>query len=587
MQQTFQDRLKLDQTQSRWMNEYANLYCGAQHKLYAEIAKGKSAAEIKPEFSRENGLTSRQFNAMSIELGGKIDSTIELLKLNKQDIKDNIKKIGKAISSAAKSLKEKAKALITSNENKVGFTEEQKKENSAVIEKKMEKLKKKHFFKKRRQVILKNKLKKVETRLQAPVPGICFGSRKLFNQQFHLEQTDFGKGEEGFKKWKKAWDHARSHQFFLIGSKDETSGNQSCQVVVVHAPPTTEIAAPSTLTLTIRMPNALIKKGAPKCMAIEGVRFEYGQDQIQKILRENAVSKSENKTALSYRFHKDDNTSTGWRVFVSTDVDDAKIISVGADLGVLGVDFNADHLAWAKTDRNGNVTAFDKIDIQTHGKSTEQREAILSNALDEVFDLSKKSGCPIAIEDLDFAKKKSELSKMGEKKARMLSGLAYSKFRQLAESKASRKGIELKVVDPAYTSVAGSVKYAVRLGCTVHQAAAGVIARRAQGYLEKLPRASLDGKVTIKAPLMGNVAVITLPAKESGEKTGITWAGIRRCLTRHCADLVRQRKLSSSRSSTGPPMNSNQINGSSDSLRESVKPFDRRCTPTEFEDVPY
>jgi len=587
MQQTFQDRLKLDQTQSRWMNEYANLYCGAQHKLYAEIAKGKSAAEIKPEFSRENGLTSRQFNAMSIELGGKIDSTIELLKLNKQDIKDNIKKIGKAISSAAKSLKEKAKALLTSNANKVGFSEEQKQENSAVIEKKIEKLKKKHFFKKRRQIILKNKLKKVEARLQAPVPGICFGTRKLFNQQFHLEQTDFGKGEAGFNKWKKAWDHARSHQFFLVGSKDETSGNQSCQAVVVHAPPTTEIAAPSTLTLTIRMPNALIEKNAPTFMAIEGVRFEYGQEKIVNILRENAVSKSENKTALSYRFHKDDNTLNGWRVFVSTDVADSKITSVGADLGVLGVDFNADHLAWAKTDRNGNVTAFDKIDIQTKGKSSEQREAILSDALDKVFDLSKLSGCPVAIEDLDFAKKKTELAKMGEKKARMLSGLAYSKFRQFAEAKASRKGIELKIVDPAYTSVAGSVKYAVRLGCTVHQAASGVVARRAQGYLEKLPRASQDGKVTIKAPLMGNVAVITLPAKESSEKTGITWAGIRKCLTRHCADLVRQRKLSSRRSGCGPPMNRNQINGSADSLREPVKLFDRRSAQTEFEDVPY
>ena len=213
MQQTYQDRLRLDQTQVRWMNEYANLYCGAQHKLYAELAKGKSAAEIKPEFSRENGLTSRQFNAMSIELAGKIDSTIELLNRNKQDIKDNIKKIGKAISSAAKSLKEKDKALLTSNANKVGFSEEQKKENSAEIEKKINKLKKKHCFKKRRQVILKNNLKKVEARLQAPVPGICFGSRKLFNQQFHLDQTDFGIVEAGFKKWKKVWNNARSHQW--------------------------------------------------------------------------------------------------------------------------------------------------------------------------------------------------------------------------------------------------------------------------------------------------------------------------------------------------------------------------------------
>ena len=84
---------------------------------------------------------------MSIEFGGKIASTVELIKLNKQDIKTNINKTVKAIASAAKSLKEKAKALLTSNENKVGFSEEQKKENSAVIKKKIEQLKKKHFLK--------------------------------------------------------------------------------------------------------------------------------------------------------------------------------------------------------------------------------------------------------------------------------------------------------------------------------------------------------------------------------------------------------------------------------------------------------
>jgi len=42
---------------------------------------------------------------------------------------------------------------------------------------------------------------------------------------------------------------------------------------------------------------------------------------------------------------------------------------------------------------------------------------------------------------------------MGVKKARMSSGLAYSQYKQLAEAKASRKWIELKIVDPAYTSV--------------------------------------------------------------------------------------------------------------------------------------
>lgn len=590
MQQTYQDRLNLDQTQSRWMNEYADLYCGLQHKLYAKLANGESAIKIKSEFSRENGLTSRQFNAMSIELDGKIKSTVELLKNNKHDIESNIKKVAKAVATTAKSLKEKLIALFKSNENKANFSDAQKTENSAKIETKIDDLKKRKFFKIRRLNVLKNKLRKIDVRLKANVPGICFGTRKLFNQQFHLDQTDFGEGKEGFANWKKAWDHARSHQFFLVGSKDETSGNQSCQAVIVHAPPTTEVASPQTLTLTIRMPNALIEKGAPKFMAIEGVRFEYGQDKIQKILQENAVSKSEKKIALSYRFHKDDNTPTGWRVFVSTDVAGSKTISEDAGMGVLGVDFNADHLAWAKTDRNGNTYDFGKVDLPIQGKTTAQREAIMSDALDKVINIANKFNCPVAIEDLDFSKKKSELANMGVKKARKLSGLAYSKYKQLAEAKASRKGVELIMIDPAYTSVAGSVKYAVRLGITVHQAAAGVIARRAQGYSEKLPQADAEGHVTFKVPLMGCMAVLTLPAKkfkESSEKTHVSWAGIRKCIARHCAELGRRRRSSPREAKFGRSKNRTHFDESTDSSRQPVILFDRRDSHALLEDVPF
>lgn len=95
-------------------------------------------------------------------------------------------------------------------------------------------------------------------------------------------------------------------------------------------------------------------------------------------------------------------------------------------------------------------------------------------------------------------------------------------------------------VDPAYTSVAGSVKYAVRLGRTVHQAAASVIARRSQGFTENIPKRSEDGSTNYRASLMGHIAVLTLPA-ESGKRTCMTWGDIRKSLTRHCAEQLRLR----------------------------------------------
>jgi hypothetical protein len=69
----------------------------------------------------------------------------------------------------------------------------------------------------------------------------------------------------------------------------------------------------------------------------------------------------------------------------------------------------------------------------------------------------------------------------------MLSGLLYAKYRQPFEAKWFRAGVELILIDPAYTSTIGAVKYAARRGWTVHAAAAGVIARRGQRLTERLP----------------------------------------------------------------------------------------------------
>jgi len=475
---------------------------------------------------------------MRMELEGKIAGTVELLKTRKQDLARNIKKTITTIAKLEKSIKGQEKLL----DNEKAAIAKSKKPKARVFDLAyLDKLNKRKFNQNLRLTVQNNKFKDLTRRLKASVPGICFGSRKLFKQQFHLELTEFIQHGEtqkvAFKKWRASWLASRSHQFFLIGSKDETAGNQSCKARVIHAAPTPLSVERPTLTLTVKMPQALVAKGAPAFLVIENVHFNYGQKQVLQAIN--------NGTALSYRFHRDDHSTSGWRVFVSTDTMDAEQISLSSNLGVIGVDFNADHLAWAHADRFGNASnkpdRFGRIELPLKGKSTEQREAILSEALDKIFAIAKKFSCPVGMEDLDFAAKKKELLKLGVRHARMLSALAYAKYQSLARGKASRLGIELIFVDPAYTSVAGSVKYAARLGRTVHQSAAGVIARRAQGFKEKRPKRCADGSTTYRAPLMGHMAVLTLPA-ESGQCTRVSWANIRKSLTRHCAEQVRDRR---------------------------------------------
>ena len=56
------------------------------------------------------------------------------------------------------------------------------------------------------------------------VEADLFGGRKLFNAQFDLAAN----GYESLGEWREDWRSARSSQFFVIGSKDETGGCQGC-----------------------------------------------------------------------------------------------------------------------------------------------------------------------------------------------------------------------------------------------------------------------------------------------------------------------------------------------------------------------
>jgi len=537
MQQTYQTRIHAEEQTLRWLNAFGELYGRLQRTLYAAIAKGENPNNLKKSFCAAHGISARHFNAIRIELQGKIDSVKEVLKLNRADIKRNI-------AGATRSLKKLDQMLAR---------------NPASIQ--LAKLQKQRFGKQRRLASQTAKLRNVETHLKAAVPGICFGSRKLFNQQFHLDQTDFHSHDD----WKKAWQASRAHQFFLVGSKDETGGNQSCKA---------KVAEDGTLSLTIKMPAALIKQGAPAFLKIDNIAFTYGQERVLQALQTG--------TALSYRFHRDSAGLDGWRIFVSTDVAEAPKESLSPALGAVGIDFNADHLAWARTDRFGNAIEFGREELSLHGKTTHQRDAILSEALDKVFAVAKAHSLSVSIEYLDFAVKKKELQKMGEKRARMLSGLAYAKYRSLAQAKTARTGVQLTIIDPAYTSVAGSIKYAVRQGRTMHQAAAGVIARRAQGYSEKLPK-----QRTIRAPLMGRTAVLSLPVRNRVETPRTSWASLRKCLTQHCAELVRIRRNSSlRRKNTSSRVSRHQLNeGITPSSREPGELLARRTI--QLSDVPF
>ena len=211
--------------------------------------------------------------------------------------------------------------------------------------------------------------------------------------------------------------------------------------------------------------------------------------------------------AISYRFKRD---AKGWRVFATTELPEVEI-TTDRRRGAIGVDLNADHLAVAETDASGNCINAWRVPLVTYGKNTNQAEAIIGDAVASVVQYAREVGKPIVIEKLDFRQKKAALEGESRKYSRMLSSFSYGKIKAYFISRGYREGVEVKQVNPAYSSVVGRVKFMERYGLTVHQAAALVLARRLLGCSERTPRRWV-------APIGNGVQVaFSVPARTASE----------------------------------------------------------------------
>jgi len=481
---TYQTRLLLGQKQSEILAEYASLFNRVEHSLYKEIAKGTTSASCKNLFLKKYGITARQFNACRINLEGKIVAC------------------QKGQEQALFSLKQKIEIL----EKKI---------------KQLEKKPSKKFIlhqKKRRKHHLQARLAAIEKDRKEGRVRLCFGGKKLFRSQFYPEKNGFSSHEE----WKEIWEAKRKGEFFVLGSKDETAGNQTC---------TAGIQENGKLSLRLRLPHALKEKYG-KYIEIENVSFAYGKEAILAGLNNS------NGQAISYRFKKDEKS---WRLYLSTDLKEAEPISKEGT-GAIGIDLNTDHIACVETDRFGNPIEKKTISWISYGKKKNQLKAMTGDICKQIIEKAKKAKKPIVIENLDFQKKKLELREKNEPKfVRLLSSFAYGLFFVSLITRAFKNGIAVHQVNPAFTSLIGHVNYATRYGLSIHLAAALCIARRHQQFSEvpcspirKIP----DGK--------GNHVAFVLPVRKRTKHVWHFWGQVKRKLSTVLAAHFRANHRSSS-----------------------------------------
>ena len=456
---TYQSRIS--EAYSDPLSAYASLMAVVEHKLFADLCKGKDSSSLKSAYLTQHGITARQFNASRVKVEGKRDS-----------------------------IKQRQKQLI-----------EEKKHQIEAIQTKLIKLKNKAAVhqKKRKFARLQSQLRHLQEDRKADRISLCFGGRKLFRAQFQLEDNHYTSHQD----WKTTWRKSRSSEIFILGSKDETAGNQNC---------TATLAPDDSISLRVRMPDQLIPQFG-KYQIIPNIRFAYGHEAIKAAIQDCNLRRElhllgdpaykNHGHAITFRFKND---HKGWRVFVSTNIALPKPITHHGN-GMIAVDINSDHLAVAEMDRFGNLVHSRTIPLTLNSKTNHQARALIGDAAAEIIAFCEQRNKSLVIENLDFQKKRAQLKEKGTRYARMLSSFAYSSILTHLKSRGASKGVQVHTINPAFTSLIGRVKFAKRHGISIHMAAAFCIGRRFLGFSERMPQHQRDvpdgkgGHVTLDLPV--------------------------------------------------------------------------------------
>lgn len=215
---------------------------------------------------------------------------------------------------------------------------------------------------------------------------------------------------------------------------------------------------------------------------------------LKQIINNNNGKNKDLWQALTYKLIKQPNKSHNkdkYVVSISFEKHLIKSTYTSKNSGCIGVDINQDHLAVSNLDNKGNLLNIYTYEYDLNGNKHQNNNSI-SLAVKDLMAVAVKLNKPLVIEELDFSAKKKSLKSSNNQyiksKNKQLSSFAYSKIIELIKARAEDNFIEVREVNPSYTSIIGSIKYSVRSRINVHHGAAVCIGRKGlfgSGYKEK------------------------------------------------------------------------------------------------------
>jgi len=452
------------------LDSFVLLYNKISHQLYVDLfIKKLPIKDLCPLYQSKYSISKRHFDSIRKTLEGKVSSILSLNKNYILDTKDKIKSLEKDLAKQNKTYNSYKDKII--KDGKISLIEHNLKKNlNTKIKYNQQRLNKSN-----------SKLKELEEIKDTGNVRLCFGSNKLFRQQFQINTSNNLTQFKTYNDWYKEFNYQRNKEITLIGSKDESAGNQSA--VITHI-------KNNLFNLKLNL-NHKAEKITDKYVNIN-FSINHEVNTLINIIINNNGKNKDLWQALTYKLikQKTKHNKDKYVVSISFEKHLIKKTYTSKTNGCIGVDINQDHLAVSNLDSKGNLLNIYTYEYDLNG-SKHQNNNSISLAVKELMLLSIKLNKPIVIEELDFSAKKKSLSLSQYKnknKNKQLSSFAYSKIIELIKARAEDNFIEVREVNPAYTSMIGSIKYSLRSRIDVHHGAAICIGRKGlfdNSYKEK------------------------------------------------------------------------------------------------------
>ena len=295
----------------------------------------------------------------------------------------------------------------------------------------------------------KQKLDNLNYQIENGIYKLCFGTKYLLKHDY----------DEFIAR--------RDSQLSFVGTKTEKAGNQVLQLSYSHQN--------NQFDIQLRKDIGGFKD--QRGSYVNGkIHFNHHKQELISIL-------ANRNSPLSYKIIKKNGRYYLYCTF-EIQRDESSFVTRSSN-GVIGLDFNKGFVTVTETNQYGHMINTDLIRYRfKKGNATQTDLECIAN---KVKERALATGKDIVIENLNFKNTKAKtLSKRGKKYNELLHSLAYGKFVAIIESVCYRNYIWLRKVNPAWTSWIAQQKYCPKMKLNIHTGASFVIARRGQGYTDKV-----------------------------------------------------------------------------------------------------